>query len=59
MLFSPLLDRFAKRAPISVMVRAALLGFGIARVSCNLLSVTRRVRRAVFGAEHAREEVTP
>jgi hypothetical protein len=38
--------------------RAALLGFGIALVSYNLLSVTRSALRAAFGAEKVDEEVS-
>jgi hypothetical protein len=38
--------------------RAALLGFGIALVSYNLLSVARSALRAAFGAEKVDEEVS-
>src|SRR6185503_15848885 len=38
--------------------RAALLGFGIALVSYNLLSTTRSALRAAFGAEKVDEEVS-
>jgi Transposase DDE domain len=38
--------------------RAALLGFGIALVSYNLLSVARSALRAAFGAEKIDEEVS-
>lgn len=38
--------------------RAALLGFGIALVSYNLLSVTRAALRTAFGAERVDEEVS-
>ncbi len=38
--------------------RAALLGFGIALVSYNLLSVARSALRAAFGAEKVDQEVS-
>jgi hypothetical protein len=38
--------------------RAALLGFGIALVSYNLLSVTRSALRAAFGADKIDEDVS-
>ena len=38
--------------------RAALLGFGIALVSYNLLSTTRSALRAAFGAQKVDEEVS-
>ena len=38
--------------------RAALLGFGIALVSYNLLSTTRSALRAAFGAENVDEKVS-
>jgi hypothetical protein len=38
--------------------RAALLGFGIALVSYNVLSTTRNALRAAFGAEKVDEEVS-
>jgi hypothetical protein len=38
--------------------RAALLGFGIALVSYNLLSTTKSALRAAFGAEKVDEEVS-